>query len=138
MSKRIYFAAPIHQLEDAQLNDAVIYQLRKEGFDVWAPQEAGIASDVAKQTGQDLAAVRAAFLKKDLSAMKTCDICVAYIGRDRKLSEGMLWEMGWFTGMNKLVIFYNPHHVKTTLMAEFSADFIVASLGDLLKVLQNV
>lgn len=138
MSKRIYLAAPIHQQIDADLNKGLIEQLRKWGFDVWSPQEAGIASDVAKQAGKPLTEVRKEFMKKDLSAMKCCNVCLAYIGHDREPSQGMLWEMGYMTASNKVVVIYNPFKIKYTLMAEFTADWIVENLVDLKQVLEGM
>lgn len=137
MSK-IYFAAPIHRGEDADRNAIVIQALRENGHTVWAPQEAGIATEVSKQTGKPLDEVRAEFSKIDLTAMKSSDMCVAYIDRDEGLSEGMLWEMGWFTGMNKPVIFYNPRKIKCTLMVQFTVDFTVYNLSELVRILGSV
>lgn len=135
MSKRIYWAAPIHKHEDADLNAAMIAVVRSWGYEVWSPQEAGIASVEAQQTGEPLEVVRERYMKKDLSAMKCCDVCLAYLGHQREPSQGMLWEMGYMTASNKLVIIYNPCHVKYTLMAEFTADWVVDQLEDLRSVL---
>lgn len=137
MGKRIYLAAPIHQQQDADNNKQLLEVLREWGYDVWSPQEAGIASEIAKQTGKPLDEVRAEFLKKDLSAMKTCDICLAYIGRAREPSQGMLWEMGWMYAANKLVIIYNPLNTKYTLMAQFTADWIAQDLDSLKSILEG-
>lgn len=138
VGKRIYLAAPIHKDEDAEKNANLILELRVKDYDVWSPQEAGIASDVAKRTGRSLDEVRKEFMKKDLAAMKTCDICVAYLGREREPSQGMLWEMGWMSANNKLVILFNPCHNKFTLMAQFTVDFEVDTLEELLRVLRDV
>ena len=54
VGKRIYLAAPIHKDEDAEKNANLILELRVKDYDVWSPQEAGIASDVAKRTGRSL------------------------------------------------------------------------------------
>lgn len=138
VGKRIYLAAPIHKDEDAEKNASLILELRVKDYDVWSPQEAGIATDVAESTGRPLDEVRKEFMKKDLAAMKTCDICVAYLGREREPSQGMLWEMGWMSANNKLVILLNPCHNKFTLMAQFTVDFEVDTVEELLKVLRDV
>lgn len=137
MSKRIYWAAPIHKQADADLNAAMIAVIRSWGYEVWSPQEAGIASVEAQQTGEPLEVVRKRYMKKDLSAMKTCDVCIAYLGHQREPSQGMLWEMGYMTACNKLVIIFNPVMVKYTLMAEFTADWVVTQLEDLRRVLDD-
>lgn len=123
--KSIYFAAPIHKEQDAKNNMELITLLRKLGFDVWAPQEAGIASDIAKAEGITRDVARERILHYDLCAMKRCDICLAYIDRDEGWSDGQLFEMGWFTGANKPVIVYNPRNIALTLMSEFTCDFMV-------------
>lgn len=123
--KSIYFASPIHKEQDAKNNMELIALLRKLGFDVWAPQEAGIASDIAKAEGITRDVARARILHYDLCAMKRCDICLAYIDRDEGWSDGQLFEMGWFTGANKPVIIYNPRNIALTLMSEFTCDFMV-------------
>lgn len=137
MGKRIYLAAPIHQPQDFEANRALITELREWGFDVWSPQEAGIASEVALREKRDLAEVRREFLHKDLAAMKTCDICLAYVGRDREPSQGMLWELGYMTACNKLVIIYNPLPIKYTLMAQYTCDFEARTLMSLKSILEG-
>lgn len=137
MSKKLYLAAPIHQQEDAEANAELLRQLRMLGFDVWSPQEAGIATQVAKETGRPLDEVREEFMKKDLDAMVECDICVAYLGRERSFSEGMLWEMGWFVGMDRPVILFNPCHNKVTLMAQFTVSYTVETYSELVEVLNG-
>ena len=135
---KIYLAAPIHQEADATANTILLHQLRSRGFDVWSPQEAGIASEEAKQTGEPLDTVRARYMRKDLKAMEECEVCVAYLGRERSFSEGMLWEMGWYVGKNRTVILYNPYHNKVTLMAQFTVTKTVDTLKQLLKALEDV
>lgn len=120
MSKRIYFAAPLHKEADALHNVALGKSLRKLGFDVVLPQEFGIASDLARQHGTTVEYERRLIQKKDYGAMMCCDICLAYINREEGWSDGQLWEMGWFAGMNKPVVIYNPLKLPLTLMAEFS------------------
>lgn len=125
MGKRIYFAAPIHKEADFKHNELLIASLREQGFDVWAPQEVGIASDIAKAEGITRDIARERILHYDLSAMKNCDICLAFIDRDEGWSDGQLWEMGWFTGKNKCVVIYNPRNIPLTLMSEFTCDFML-------------
>lgn len=138
--KRIYFAAPIHQHADAINNEKLIAILRKLGFEVWAPQEAGIASDIAQVEGITRDEARQRILHYDLCAMKRCDICLAYIDREEGWSDGQLFEMGWFTGANKPVIVYNPLNLPLTLMSEFTCDFMVRerNLDRLVEILGRV
>lgn len=138
--KSIYFAAPIHKHEDAINNEKLVTLLRKLGFDVWAPQEAGIASDIAEAEGIARDEARERILHYDLCAMKRCDICLAYIDRDEGWSDGQLFEMGWFTGANKPVIIYNPRNIALTLMSEFTCDFMVRerNLDRLVEILGRV
>lgn len=137
MSKKIYLAAPIHQQEDFALNAMLLVKLRQLGYEVWSPQEAGIASHEAQQTGEPLDVVRQRYMVKDLTAMKECEVCVAYLGRERSFSEGMLWEMGWYSGKGRKVIIFNPCHNKVTLMAQFTADYTVDTFQELIDVLKE-
>lgn len=121
--KKIYWAAPIHKQQDSTSNAEHIAVLRRLGFDVWSPQEAGIASDISYRDKITLTEARRQISHTDLAAMKNCDICVAFVDRDEGWSDGQLWEMGWFTAMNKPVIIFNPRYLPITLMAEFTADF---------------
>lgn len=130
--KHIYLAAPIHKEEDADANALLIQALRDAGHMVWSPQEAGIASDYAKKYNKDLKDARQYYCIRDLKGMRASDVCVAYLGREREPSQGMLWEMGWFTGRDIPVLFYNPCSNPITLMAEFTAS-MVYTLPDLLK-----
>lgn len=123
--KSIYFAAPIHKEQDAKNNMELITLLRKLGFDVWAPQEAGIATDISLAENITRDEARRRILHYDLCAMKRCDICLAYIDREEGWSDGQLFEMGWFVGANKPLIIYNPRNLALTLMAEFTCDFMV-------------
>lgn len=132
----IYLAGPIHQKEDWLQNKYLIELLREWGFDVWSPQEAGIACDIAKETGRELKDVRKEFCKKDLEGMKQCAVCLAYLGREREPSQGMLWEMGWFAALERPVIFYNPCDNPITLMAEFTSK-IVKTEEELLECLRD-
>lgn len=138
--KSIYFAAPIHKHADAINNEKLITLLRKLGFEVWAPQEAGIASDIAQAEGITRDVARERILHYDLCAMKRCDICLAYIDRDEGWSDGQLFEMGWFTGANKPVIIYNPRNIALTLMSEFTCDFMVRerNIDRLVEILGRV
>ncbi len=138
MRKTIYLAAPIHKEEDSTQNALLIARLRKDDWEVWSPQEAGIASDIAIKTNRSLLEVRKEFCQKDLDGMSKSDVCVAYLGRTRDPSQGMLWEMGWFYAMNKPVIFFNPAYNPITLMAEFTCVKVVHTYSELLKALDSV
>lgn len=140
MSKSIYFAAPLHKQEDFEGNRLLIKALREHGYNVWAPQEAGIASDIADAEGITRDEARQRILHYDLSAMKRCDICLAYINREAGWSDGQLFEMGWYVGMNKPLIIYNPRNLPLTLMAEFTCDFMLRApnLTRLLEILERI
>lgn len=133
---RIYLAAPIHKEEDAEANRKLIAILREKHM-VWSPQEAGIASDYAKRYGKELKQARQFFCQHDLKGMKASDVCVAFLGREREPSQGMLWEMGWFFALNRPVIFYNPFNNPITLMAEFTST-VVHTVAELLEALELI
>lgn len=105
--RKIYFAAPLHDMDDQARNELLIAQLRAQGYEVYAPQEHGKWEDlVAKFGGKD--ATRRYLYNMDLHAMMQANCCVAYVDREKGPSEGMLWEMGWMTGNNKPVFLINP------------------------------
>lgn len=134
----IYLAAPIHKDEDAKASEKLLFHLRELGYHVWAPQEAGLATEVARRTGRDLEEVRCEFMSKDLAAMKMSNLCIAFLGRDREPSQGMLWEMGYMSACNKPVILYNPCNCKFTLMAQFTVDAIVHTFDELVAYLESI
>lgn len=105
--RKIYFAAPLHDVTDSARNAQLIDILRKERYQVYAPQEHGKWEDlVSKYGGKD--ATRRYLYKMDLHAMQQADCCVAYVDRPAGPSEGMLWEMGYMVGCNKPVFLLNP------------------------------
>lgn len=106
---RVYIAAPLHDAEDKARNTLLAARLRADGHTVYLPQEHGVWEEVLDQFHGDGKAARSYLAKSDLFAMKHSDCCIAYMEREKGPSEGMLWEMGWYTGINKPVILYNPN-----------------------------
>lgn len=121
MKRSIYFAAPLHDVEDQERNNAIISALRAAGYEVYAPQEHGKWEDlVAKFGGKDV--TRRYLYTMDLHAMQHANCCVAYVDREKGPSEGMLWEMGYMSGCNKPVFLLNPGFRHSyNLMPEFGS-----------------
>lgn len=124
MSK-IYWAAPLHDAKDQKRNKMYVSQLRKAGHTVYVPQEHGVWEDMLGEFNNDEKAVRSHLYQLDLKAMKEADLCVACCGNlqdTRGPSEGMLWEMGWFTAANKTVILFNEdNYWRYNLMPQFGS-----------------
>lgn len=124
MSK-IYWAAPLHDKEDRERNDIYVKELRKEGHEVYVPQEHGIWEETLGKFHGDAAKTRRYFYQLDLKAMREADICIACAGdrnTPRGPSEGMLWEMGYMSADNKTVILFNDQgYWDYNLMPEFGS-----------------
>lgn len=115
MKRRIYWAAPLHNEEDRERNLKFANMLRARGHLVYMPQEHGLWEDFP-----DPKAARPHLFKLDLEAMQVADCCIAYAG-DRAPSEGMLWEMGYMTGIAKPVYLLNDKGWDYNLMPEFGS-----------------
>ena len=115
MQRKIYWAAPLHCEEDRERNFKFVRMLRARGHLVYMPQEHGLWEDFP-----DPKAARPHLFKLDLEAMQAADCCIAYAG-DRAPSEGMLWEMGYMTGIAKPVYLLNDKGWDYNLMPEFGS-----------------
>lgn len=139
MSK-IYWAAPLHDAKDQKRNMEYVDQLRKAGHQVYVPQEHGVWEDMLKDFNNNEIAVRTHLYKLDMKAMKEADLCVACCGDlqdQRGPSEGMLWEMGWFTAANKTVILFNDHEYwRFNLMPQFGS-IMLTSFDSVLQFLEG-
>ena len=139
MSK-IYWAAPLHDERDRKRNEKYVALLRKEGHQVYVPQEHGVWEELAKKLGDSEENVRKYLFTLDLKAMKEADICIACCGdieHPREPSEGMLWEMGWMTAANKTVILFNEKkYWRFNLMPQFGS-IMMDSFDDILEFLRN-
>lgn len=137
MGLNIYFAAPLHDVEDREYNDKIIEELRREGHRVYAPHEHGVWEHVlqAKFNG-DVTKCRRWFFEQDLRAMSKANVCVATMNRSKGPSEGMLWEMGWMTAAHKPVYLYNSNNWDYNLMPEFGSRYFT-TLADLILELRD-
>ena len=139
MSK-IYWAAPLHDAKDQERNEVYVSQLRKAGHTVYVPQEHGVWEDMLGEFNNDEKAVRSHLYQLDLKAMKEADLCVACCGNlddPRGPSEGMLWEMGWFTAANKTVILFNEdNYWRYNLMPQFGS-IMLTSFSKVLEFLKG-
>jgi len=138
---KIYFAAPLHDAADRERNDKYVAMLRKEGHQVYVPQEHGIWEDALARFGGDKEKTRKYFFELDMKAMKEADCCVAVAGNmetPRGPSEGMLWEMGWMTAANKNVLLFNEgKYWDYNLMPEFGSTRVFSNFDDLLDFLKE-
>lgn len=127
---KIYWAAPLHDEEDQERNVCFVKSLRQYGHKVYLPQEHGIWEEFP-----DPFAARPMLYRMDLQAMQRADICIAYAG-ERPPSEGMLWEMGYMSALNKPVLLLNPHQWAYNLMPEFGSH-VFETWDDLVKYLSE-
>lgn len=139
MSK-IYWAAPLHDVEDRKRNEKYVRMLREQGHKVYVPQEHGIWEQTLNQFGGDVEKTRKHFYELDLKACKEADICIACAGdldNPRAPSEGMIWEMGFMTGRQKTVLLFNPQgYWDYNLMPEFGSKMFT-NFNDILLFLSE-
>lgn len=125
MTRRIYFAAPLHKEEDKARNEALVKSLREAGYEVYLPQEHGVWETLV-HPGASETTVRKYCYNMDMDAMKKCDTCIVCCGdkqHPRAPSEGAMFEMGWMKGANKTVLLYNEgNYWRYNLMPQFGAD----------------
>lgn len=131
---RIYFAAPLHNEEDRERNAEAVSQLREKGFEVYVPQEHGVWEDLVPRF-PTVVACRQYLYRQDIFAMRRADVCVAYQQRSKGPSEGQLWEMGWFRGMNKHVVLINENSHQFNLMPLYGADEVFGTVQDAIDYL---
>ena len=125
MSRKIYWAGPLHDVKDQKRNEEYVEKLRNAGYQVYLPQEHGVWEEMLGEFNNDEKAVRKHLFTLDLQAMKEADMCIACCGdvKDpRGPSEGMLWEMGWMTAANKNVLLFNENdYWRFNLMPQFGS-----------------
>jgi nucleoside 2-deoxyribosyltransferase len=92
---KIYLCSRVHE-EARPMNNEVALALIKAGFDVYIPHTAP-HNNMAGSTDFEI-------YTQDLTEMKKADICVA-VGR---LGNDCCWELGFFTGVQKLCYWYLP------------------------------
>lgn len=139
--RKIYWAAPLHDAEDRARNDKYVAMLRKEGYQVYVPQEHGVWEDMLGAFNNDEKAVREYLFKLDLQAMSEADTCIACCGDEehpRGPSEGMLWEMGWMTAAHKNVFLFNEdNYWRFNLMPQFGSTRVCSNFEVLLSFLRE-
>ncbi|MDD4533371.1 MAG: nucleoside 2-deoxyribosyltransferase [Prevotella sp.] len=129
--KKIYFASPWFNAEQAEREDRVKNKLRELGFNVWSPKESCIcppdaSNELRKKTFND-----------NCESIKASDIIFAVTdGKDM----GTIWEAGYANGLNALgarkpiVIAYYCETLgdgKFNLMLANSGDIIITDFETL-------
>ena len=88
---RIYFAAPLFCKAELEFNERLALLLRKNGHDVFLPQENTPDVDLSPITGR---AGRKAVFLEDVSAIDECDTFL-FIMDGRVPDEGASFELGY-------------------------------------------
>lgn len=133
----IYWAAPLHEKSVQAANGRAVYMFRKEGYNVYLPQEHGVVEEVLKQFDNDKTKAKPYFYKLDVIAMNRCDVCIVYHSRKEAPSEGQLFEMGYMKGQGKPIIVINESEWDFGLMIEYGADFYCNSIEEALAFMKN-
>lgn len=140
----IYFAAPLHDEADQERSRVATQKLRDAGFYVYNPLEHGVWEGMVQKKVSEgmresdaIAEVRRHLYKMDVVAMKRCEVCVMYHGREKGPSEGQLWEAGFMKGRSKTLILVNEVGHRFNLMPEFGADMCFSSLEDAIQWMKD-
>ena len=123
---KIYFAAPLFSEAEREFNVKVTKELRKEGFDVFLPQEHSEITEVP-DTDEKRRKLLTGFFTNDIEAIDGCDIFLIVLD-GRVPDEGACFELGYAYAKGKICV-----GLKTdTRVSEMGTDnaMIVGSLGD--------
>ena len=132
----IYWAAPLHDVEDRERNTKAASAFRAAGHNVYMPQEHGVWEQCLKNFNGDKQMTRSYFYHLDIIAMNRSNICVVYHSRKTGPSEGQLFEMGYMKAQGKVVILINEVGWDFNLMPEFGADFYCESVEEAIAFMQ--
>lgn len=93
MKGRIFLAGPLFSEAERSYNASLAAQLRKEGFEVWLPQDEGIVK-------QGTAAEKEYLFKKDLEGICGSSVILAVLdGTD--VDAGTAFELGYAHSLGK-------------------------------------
>ena len=123
---RIYFAAPLFSQAEREFNSKVAAELRKEGFDVFLPQENSVIDGIP-DTDEKRRRLLTGFFAKDIEAIESSDVLLIVLD-GRVPDEGATFELGYVYARGKICV-----GLKTdSRVSEMGTDnaMIVGSLGD--------
>ena len=123
---KIYFAGPLFSQAEREFNIKVTEELRKEGFDVFLPQE-NSSIDEFPDTDEKRRKLLCGFFAKDIEAIDSSDVLLIVLD-GRVPDEGACFELGYAYARGKICV-----GLKTdTRVSEMGTDnaMIVGSLGD--------
>ena len=123
---RIYIAAPLFSRAELDFNDTVASELRRNGFDVFLPQETGFPEEIPESEEGRRRILLEAF-SKDIDGIRGCDILLIVMD-GRVPDEGACFELGYAYASGKICV-----GLKTdTRVSELGLDnaMLTGSLGD--------
>ena len=123
---KIYFAAPLFSEAEREFNVKVTNELRKEGFDVFLPQEHSEITEIP-DTDEKRRKLLTGFFTNDIEAIDDSDILLIVLD-GRVPDEGACFELGYAYARGKICV-----GLKTdTRVSEMGTDnaMIIGSLGD--------
>lgn len=94
---RLYLAGPLFTVQEREWNRDLAYFLRREGYDVFLPQE----GEPAKDTGNWVQSI----YNHDLSGLAWCGALLANLDGP-VVDDGTAWECGWAVARGKPVYGY--------------------------------
>ena len=122
----IYCAGPLFSQAEREFNSKVAAELRKEGFDVFLPQENSVIDGIP-DTDEKRRRLLTGFFAKDIEAIESSDVLLIVLD-GRVPDEGATFELGYAYARGKICV-----GLKTdSRVSEMGTDnaMIVGSLGD--------
>jgi nucleoside 2-deoxyribosyltransferase len=123
---KIYLAGPLFSQAEREFNTKVATELRKNGFDVFVPQE-NSSIDEYPDTDEKRRRLMNGFFAKDIEAIESSDLLLIVMD-GRVPDEGACFELGYAYARGKICV-----GLKTdTRVSELGTDnaMLVGSLGD--------
>ena len=123
---KIYPAGPLFSQAEREFNSKVAAELRKEGFDVFLPQENSVIDGIP-DTDEKRRRLLTGFFAKDIEAIESSDVLLIVLD-GRVPDEGATFELGYAYARGKICV-----GLKTdSRVSEMGTDnaMIVGSLGD--------
>lgn len=123
---KIYLAGPLFSQAEREFNTKVATELRKNGFDIFVPQE-NSSIDEYPDTDEKRRRLMNGFFAKDIEAIESADLLLIVMD-GRVPDEGACFELGYAYARGKICV-----GLKTdTRVSELGTDnaMLVGSLGD--------
>ncbi|MFA6679985.1 MAG: nucleoside 2-deoxyribosyltransferase [Candidatus Methanomethylophilaceae archaeon] len=133
---RIYFAGPLFCQAECEYNVKVCSLIRKEGFDVFLPQEQPTVDELFCGTGRNLNDIMMEVFQRDVAEINKCD-ALLFLMDGRVPDEGACFELGYAYAKGKKC-FALKTDVRTSEDGADNAMLVSSLNGNIAKDLQSL